>query len=189
MVDYPVRPELVEGPSVHGSTSSPRTDFGFARHFYGVELLITTLFALEIGLGLIILVKQTLARLHRLVNGLNNVLALFILAKELLADEEHSNAEAVALDVLVVPVTGANLLAILYGIAAQGHSRTIPIPVINLVLGQPLLYQFDNFRLREKFVWPALHVLLGKCLGTLERLVEGQLSLQLVPPRGNAMFR
>ena len=80
--------------------------------------LIATLDALEIGLGLVVLVEQTLAGLNRLVDGLDKVLALFVLAKELLAHEEHSNAETVALNVLVVTVAGANLLAILYGVAA-----------------------------------------------------------------------
>ena len=32
MVDFPARPEFIEGPSVHGSTSSPRTDFQFTYH-------------------------------------------------------------------------------------------------------------------------------------------------------------
>lgn len=79
--------------------------------------LLAALGALEIGLGLVVLVKQTLAGLYRLVDGLDKVLALFILAKELLAHEEHSNAKPVALDVFVVPVTRANLLTILNGVA------------------------------------------------------------------------
>jgi hypothetical protein len=151
--------------------------------------LIATLPALEIGLGLVVLVKQTLAGFHRLVDGLDKVLTLFVLAKELLAHEEHSNAETVALDIFVMPVAGADFLAILNGVAAQGHSRTVPVTMIDLVLGQPLLYHLHNFRFREKFVRPPLHVLFRKGLGALERLVKGQLPLQLVPPRGKTVSR
>ena len=43
---------------------------------------------------------------------------LFVLAKKLFAHEEHSYTEAVALNVLVMPLAGAYLLAILHGIAA-----------------------------------------------------------------------
>jgi len=60
----------------------------------------------------------------------------------------------------VVPVAGADLFAILYGIAAQGHSRAVAVTVVNLVFGQPLLYHLDYFRLREKFVRSALHIFL-----------------------------
>ena len=112
----------------------------------------------EVGLGLVILVKQAFSRLNRLIYSLDKVLALFILAKKLFAYEEHSNTEPVPFDVLVVPVTGAYLLAVLYGIAAQGHSRAVAVTVVNLVFGQPLLYHLDYFRLREKFVWPALNI-------------------------------
>ena len=61
--------------------------------------------------------------------------------------------------------------------------------MINLILGQPLLYYLHNFRFREKFVRSPLHIFLGKGLGTLERLVKGQLPLQLVPPRGKTVSR
>lgn len=121
---------------------------------------------LEVGLGLVVLVKQAFSRLNRLVYGLDKVLPLFILAKKLFAYEEHSNAEPVPFDIFVVPVTGAYLLAVLYGIAAQGHSRAVAVTVVNLVFGQPLLYHLDYFRLREKFVRPALHIFLREGLRT-----------------------
>ena len=59
--------------------------------------------------------------------------------------------------------------------------------MIDLVLGQPLLHQLHYFLLRKKLVGSALHIFFGKGLGTLERLVKGQLPLQLVPPRGKAL--
>ena len=36
----PVHPELVEGPSVHGSTGSPRADLVFSGHFAFVLVII-----------------------------------------------------------------------------------------------------------------------------------------------------
>ena len=60
--------------------------------------------------------------------------------------------------------------------------------MIDLVLGQPLLHQLHYFLLRKELVGPALHVFFGKGLGTLERLIKGQLPLQLVPPRGKALI-
>jgi hypothetical protein len=56
---------------------------------------------------------------------------LLVSAKKLFADEEHSYAEAIAGDVLVMPFAGADLLAILHGIAAQGHSGAIEAAVVH----------------------------------------------------------
>ena len=81
-------------------------------------VLITALGALEVGLRLVVLVEQAFAWLDRLIDGLDEILTLLVLAKELLANEEHSNAETVALDVLMMAIAGADLLAILNGIAA-----------------------------------------------------------------------
>ena len=127
--------------------------------------------ALEVGLGLVVLVKEALAGGHGLVNGLGKVLALLVLAEELLADEKHSNAEAVALDVLVMAVAGANLLAVLNGIAAQGHSRAVAVAVLYLIFSQALLHHFDHFRLREKFVRAALDVFFREVFGPLKGLL------------------
>lgn len=123
--------------------------------------------AFEVGLGLVVLVEQTLAGLNRLVNSLGEILALLILAKKLFAHEEHSNAEAVALYVFVVAVAGADFLAILNGVAAEGHSRTIAVTVINLVFGQALLNNLDDLRLGKELVRSALNVFFGKGLGAL----------------------
>lgn len=43
--------------------------------------------------------------------------------------------------------------------------------MIDLVFGQPLLYNLYNLRFREEFVRSPFYVLFGKGLGTLERLV------------------
>ena len=129
--------------------------------------------ALEISLGLVVLVEKAFAGLYRLVDGLDKVLTLLILAKKLFAHEEHSNAETVALDILVMAVAGANLLTILDGIAAEGHSRAVTITVIDLVLGQSLLHQLHYFLFRKEFVRSALDVLLRKRPSPLERSVKG----------------
>ena len=140
--------------------------------------LVASLGAFVVSLGFVLLVKQAFPGLNRFVNGLDKVLALFILTKKLFAYEEHSNAKAVPLDVFVVPVAGAYLLAVLDGIAAEGHSRAIAVAVVHLVFSQPLLYHLNYFLLREKFVGPTLHIFFRKGLGTLKRLVNGQFSLQ-----------
>ena len=145
-------------------------------------LLAGPLVAFEVGLGLVALVEQTFAGLYRLVYGLGEILALFILAKELLADKEHSNAEAVAFYVFVVAVARADFFAILNGVAAQGHSRAVPVTVIYLVFSQALLNYLDNFRLGKEFVGSALNVFLGKGLGAFQCLVNVQLALQRGPP-------
>jgi len=67
----------------------------------------------------------------------------------------------------MVPVAGAYLFAVLDGIAAEGHSRAITIALVDLVLGQPLLYNLDYFLLWKKFVRSTLHVFFGKGLGPL----------------------
>ena len=64
---------------------------------------------------------------------------LLVAAKKLFAHEEHSYAEAITGDVLVMPFAGADLLAILHGIAAEGHSGAVEAAVVDEVLGEPLL--------------------------------------------------
>jgi hypothetical protein len=87
------------------------------------RLLRVSLFALlspldvELAFAARIL-KQLLPHGYRLVYRLAELLSSLILAKKLFAHEKHSYAEAVALDVLVVPFARADLLAILDGIAA-----------------------------------------------------------------------
>ena len=55
---------------------------------------------------------------YGIVDGLLEVLSCFILAKKLLAHKKHSNAEAVTLYVLVMPLARADFLAVLDRIAA-----------------------------------------------------------------------
>ena len=89
---------------------------------------------------------------HRLVDGLDRLSLFLVLAKKLFANEEQSYTEPVPLDVLVMPLAWAYLLAILHGIAAEGHSGTVPVPVQPLVLGQALLDDPDDVRLWEELV-------------------------------------
>ena len=117
--------------------------------------------------------EQLLTDRHCFINRLHNVLALFVLAKKLFAHEEHSNAEAVALDVLVVTLAGADLLAILDGIAAQRHSRAVSVTVLALVLGQPLLDYGYDFALWKELVRPSLDVPFRELDGALHRLLLG----------------
>ena len=122
-----------------------------------------------VNLGLVLL-EQPSARSHHLVNGLDELLAGLVFAKKLFAHEEHSYTEAVPLDVIVVPVTRADFLAILDGIAAQGHSRAVPIAVKPLVLPQAQLDLLDDLGFREELVWPAGHVLIREVHGTVKHL-------------------
>ena len=91
------------------------------------------------------LLKQVMPLGHRLVDSLGYLFPGLVLAKKLFAHEKHSYTEAIPGDILVVPVTGADLLAILNGIAAQGHSGTVPVAVKPLVVRKPLLDHLDNF--------------------------------------------
>ena len=100
---------------------------------------------------------------------------LFVAAKKLFAHKEHSDAVAVAGDVLVMPLAGADLLAILHGIAAEGHSGAKEMAVLHQVLGQSPLYLLDDFRLGEEAVGPPLDVALGHAFGPLQGFFEGDL--------------
>ena len=103
-------------------------------------------------------VEQLLAQGDSLVDGLVEGLARFVLAKKLFAYEKHSYAEAVALDILVVPLAGADLLAVLNWIAAERHSRTVAIARGSLVLAKTFLDLGDDLFLREEPVRSALNV-------------------------------
>ena len=62
--------------------------------------------------------EQLLTGRHRVADRLLELpFILLVLAKKLFAHEEQSYTEAVPLDVLVVPLAWAYLLAILHGIA------------------------------------------------------------------------
>ncbi len=62
--------------------------------------------------------EETFAGFGHLSQSASGFLVLFVLAKKLFADKEHSYTKAIAGDVLVMAVAGADLLAILNGIAA-----------------------------------------------------------------------
>ena len=64
-----------------------------------------------------------------------------------------------------MPVAGAYLLAILHGIADRWHSRAVPVAILALVLGQALLDDADDLRLREKLLGASLYVSLGEAFG------------------------
>jgi len=150
------------------------------------RLLRVSLFALlspldvELAFAARIL-KQLLPHGYRLVYRLAELLSSLILAKKLFAHKKHSYAEAVALDVLVVPFAGAYLLAILDGIAAQRHSRTVAVPVVSLVLGEALLYDPYHLRLREELVRSSLNVAFGEFDGPLQRLFFRKFSRHRTP--------
>jgi len=59
-----------------------------------------------------------------------------------------------------MPVAGADLLAILHGIAAQGHSRAVTVAVFDLVLGKPALHFSYHFWFGEKLVRATFRVAL-----------------------------
>tara|TARA_B100000446_G_C10543094_1_gene337583 strand:- start:1998 stop:2231 length:234 start_codon:yes stop_codon:yes gene_type:complete len=61
-----------------------------------------------------------------------------------------------------MPLARADLLAILNGIAAQRHSRTVAIALKAFILSQALLDLFHNLRLRKELVGAALDVPLRK---------------------------
>ena len=62
-----------------------------------------------------------------------------MLAKKLFAYKEHSNTEAISINVLVVTIAGTDLLAILYGIATEGHSGAVAVPLAYFVFCQAYL--------------------------------------------------
>jgi hypothetical protein len=83
----------------------------------------------------------------------------------------------------VMPFAGADLLAILHGIAAEGHSGAIEVALVHEVLGQPPLDLLYVLPQGEETVGPSLHVALGHALGPLQGLIEGDLLfLHAVPP-------
>ena len=97
--------------------------------------------------------KQFLSNGNGFVNCLGESLSRFVLAKKLFANEEHSYAEAIAGDVFVMPLAGADFLAILNGIATQRHSRAIAISLLFFVFAEAFLDFLDHFRHRKEFVW------------------------------------
>ena len=64
------------------------------------------------------ILEQLLARRDSFAYGLVDLSVLRVFAKKLFAHEKHSYTEAIALNVLVMSLARADLLAILNGIAA-----------------------------------------------------------------------
>jgi hypothetical protein len=57
-----------------------------------------------------------------------------------------------------MPLAGANLLAILNGIAAQRHSRAVSITCDAFVFSQPFLYLGHDLGFRKELVRAALNI-------------------------------
>lgn len=112
-----------------------------------------------------------------------HVARFLVSAKILFADEEHSDAEAIAGDVLVVALARADLLAILIRIAGEGHSRAVEPAVGDQILGQALLHLVHDLADREELIRPLLHVALGHAAGPLQGLFKGDLFGHLTAPR------
>ena len=129
---------------------------------------------------MLLLVAGVLEQLFTDGNGLTNSLVDFLtgleLAKKLFAHKEHSYAEAIALDVLMVPLTRAYFLTILYGIATKRHSRAVAIAGNPLILGQALLDHSDYVRFGKELIWSLLDVPLREFNRPLKRLVFCQLA-------------
>jgi hypothetical protein len=70
----------------------------------------------------------------------------------------------------VVPVARANLLAILNWIAAQRHSRTVTVAILDLIFGEPLLNDLDHLWFREKLVRSPGDIFLGEIFCSGKRL-------------------
>jgi len=67
----------------------------------------------------------------------------------------------------MMPVARADLLAILHGIAAQGHSRTVPVTVLDLVFGQPALNLRHHFGLGKELIRTPLYIAFRELDGSL----------------------
>jgi hypothetical protein len=126
--------------------------------------------------------EEALSQRGHLSQGAGGYLPrLLVPAKKLFAHEEHSYTEAIASNVLVVPLAGADLLAILHGIAADGHSGAVEAAVVDQVLGQPSLYDVHRLGEGEEVVGPPLDVALGHAPGAPQGLLEGDLFCHAVP--------
>ena len=77
----------------------------------------------------------------------------------------------------MVTIAGADLLAILHGIASEGHSRTVAIAVRDLVLGEAFLDDANNVRFGEELVRTARDVTFRELNGPLQRLFRCQVFL------------
>ena len=75
-----------------------------------------------------------------------------------------------------MPITWADLLAILHGITAEGHSRTVAVAVYHLVFGKALLDLRNHFRFGKKLVCAAFDVAFRELDRSLYRLFLCQLS-------------
>jgi len=60
----------------------------------------------------------------------------------------------------MMPIAWADLLTILNWIAAERHSRTVAVAMRNFVFSKALLYHFNHFCFREKYVFSPRNVFL-----------------------------
>ncbi len=74
----------------------------------------------------------------------------------------------------MMPIVGAYLLAILYRIATEGHSRAVTITMLHLVGGKTLLNQAHHLFVGEKLITAYLHILFREANRSSHRLLLGQ---------------
>ena len=117
-----------------------------------VILSSTFLRVVVVSLGEVLPFEELRAFRYRFVYRLGKGHSGLMFAKKLFADKKHSYTEPVAGYVLVVSDTWADFLAILNGIATQGHSGTVSISMIDLVICQPLLDLQHHFWLWKELV-------------------------------------
>jgi hypothetical protein len=106
----------------------------------------------EVGLGEIISSEKLRTFWNGLIYCLGKGLSGLILTKKLFVYKKHSYTKPVAGNVLMVPVTWTDFLAILNGIATKGHSRAESIAVGYLIGCQPLLNLKNYLWFRKEFV-------------------------------------
>lgn len=110
-----------------------------------------------------------------------------ISAKILFADEEHSDAEAIAGDILVVALAGANLFAILIRIAGERHSGAVEPAVGDQILGQAPLHLVYDLTEGKEMIVPLLDVELGHAAGPPQGFFEGDLFGHVTAPRSGGL--
>ena len=126
--------------------------------------------------------EQLLADGNCLTNGLVDFLTVLELAKKLFAHKEHSYAEAITLDVLMVSLTRTYFLAILYRIATKRHSRAVAIAGNPLIFRQALLDHPDYIRFGKELIRSLLDVPLREFDRPLKRPFFCQFTWQAASP-------
>mgnify|MGYP001193290895 CR=1 FL=1 len=81
-----------------------------------------------------------------------------------------------------MPLTGANLLAVLNEIARRRHSRTVPVAEVLFVVGETFLDLGHNLWLGEEFVRTAMDVALGEADCSFEGLFRRHIAFSHSAP-------